>query len=69
MKKPLGCLSRSGFVAALLALVLLVGAGLVWGGLLFSPGSLSAQTSGEHLGGVRTHAETGGRCSSCHVAF
>ena len=69
MNKPLGCLSRSGLLAALLALVLLAGAGLIWGGLLFNPGPLNAQGSGQTLGGVRSHAETGGRCSACHPAF
>ena len=68
MNKPMGCLSRSGLAAALLALVLLAGARLVWGGRLFSPGPLSAQAGGESLGGVRSHADTGGRCSACHVA-
>ena len=57
MNKPLGCLSRSGLLAALLALVLLAGAGLIWGGWLFSPGPLNAQGSGETRGGVRSHAE------------
>jgi hypothetical protein len=69
MNKPLGCLSRSGLLAALLALVLLAGAGLIWGGLLFNPGPLNAQGSGQTPGGVRSHAETGGRCSACHPAF
>ena len=69
MNKPLGCLSRSGLLAALLALVLLAGAGLVWGGLPFSPGPLNAQGSGQTLGGVRAHAETGSRCSACHAPF
>jgi hypothetical protein len=68
MKKPLGCLSRSGLLTALLVLVLLVTVGLVWGGLLFSPGPLNAQAGEEPLGGVHSHAETGGRCSACHVA-
>ena len=69
MRKPLGCLSRSGLFAAFLALVVLAGAGLIWGGLLFSPGPLNAQGSGQTLGGVRSHAETGGRCSACHAPF
>ena len=68
MNKPIGCLSRSGLAAALLALVVLVGVGLVWGGRLFSPGPLNSEAGGEPLGGVRSHAETGGRCSACHAA-
>jgi hypothetical protein len=69
MNKPLGCLSRSGLVAVVLALALLATAGLIWGGRPFSPGPLSAQGGAELLGGVRSHAETGGRCSACHTAF
>jgi len=69
MKKPLGCLTRSGLLAALLVLVLLAGVGLVWGGLPFSPGPLNAQGGVESLGGVQSHADIGGRCSACHVAF
>jgi len=68
VNKPIGCLSRSGLAAALLALVVLVGVGLVWGGRLFSPGPLNSEAGGEPLGGVRSHAETGGRCSACHAA-
>ena len=69
MSKPLGCLTRSSLFAALLVLVLLAMMGLVWGGLPFSPGPLSAQTGGESLGGVQSHNEVGRRCSACHVAF
>ena len=36
------------------------------GPTLFSPGSLSAKTSGRTLGGVTSHAQTGGACSACH---
>ena len=68
MSKPLGCLSRSGMVTALLVLIVMVAVWLIWGGSLFSPGPLNAQAGVEPLGGVYSHAETGGRCSACHVA-
>ncbi len=34
---------------------------------MFSPGLLNAQSSEQARGGVRSHADTGGRCSACHV--
>lgn len=68
MNRPIGCLSRSGLAAALVTLIVLAGAGLVWGGRPFSPGPLNAQAGSQPAGGVRSHAETGGRCSACHAA-
>jgi hypothetical protein len=68
MNKPLGCLSRSGLFTALLVLIVTAAVGLIWGGSLFSPGPLNAQAAEAPLGGVYSHAETGGRCSACHVA-
>jgi hypothetical protein len=69
MIRRLGCLSTSGIVAALSTLVVLVAAMLIVGGRLFSPGLLNAQAGDTPLGGVRSHAETGGHCSACHIAF
>jgi hypothetical protein len=68
MNKPLGCLSRSGIVAALLTWLLLLAVGLVWRGALFSPGPLNAQPPGVPPGGVRSHAELSQQCSACHPA-
>lgn len=68
MKRRLGCLTPGGIVTALLTLAV-VGALLVLqGGRLFSPGALNARASGRVLGGVSSHAETGGGCSACHAA-
>ncbi len=67
MKKPLGCLSTGGIIAGLLTLLLVAGVVLVWGGRLFSPGPLNAQVGGS-LGGVQSHAATGGDCAACHTA-
>ena len=53
--------------AALIAASVLAGAGLLWGGRLFSPGPLNAEEGGADVGGVRSHAETGGRCSACQT--
>ncbi|MBV6399725.1 MAG: hypothetical protein CNIPEHKO_00002 [Anaerolineales bacterium] len=63
----LGCLSGSGIIAAILTTFLIVGYVYARGGLLYSPGELNAQR-GEMLGGVTSHAETGGDCQTCHTA-
>ena len=67
-KKPYGCLTASGLIAALLTAVIVIGVGLVRGGALFSPGPLNAQ-AGQPLGGVTSHADLSGKCSACHAAF
>ena len=68
MRRRLGCLSRSGIVAALVILAVLAVLGLLLGGRPFSPGPLNDQAGDLALGGVRSHAETGGRCAACHPA-
>ena len=65
----IGCLSGTGIITALLTLLIITGVGLARGGVLFSPGELSAVQKDQPLGGVFTHAETGGRCAACHPAF
>jgi len=64
----IGCLSGTGIIAALLTLLIITGVGLARGGVLFSPGDLNAAQKDQALGGVATHAETGGRCAACHPA-
>ena len=43
----------------------------VWTGFagpeMFSPGPLSAETTGHTLGGMTSHAQTGGACDVCHT--
>jgi hypothetical protein len=68
MKKPLGCLSPGGLIAGLLTVGVVLGAMLLWGGQLFSPGALNAQAGTAPLGGVQSHAEISGRCAACHTA-
>ncbi len=63
----LGCFTTTGIIAALVTMVVIAGAAFTQGGVLYSPGPLNAQ-SGETLGGVTSHAETGGECKACHVA-
>ena len=66
--RRLGCISGAGIIAVLVTLLLTTGFVFVRGGSLFSPGPLNAQASGEALGGIRSHAEAGGRCAACHTA-
>jgi hypothetical protein len=66
VKKRLGCLTPGGIAAALLTLAVAGTLLLLRGGTIFSPGALNAQAGGQVLGGVASHAETGGRCAACH---
>jgi hypothetical protein len=63
----LGCLTGTGIIAALIATFAIVGYGLASGGQMFSPGALNA-IFGQPLGGVTSHADIAGACSTCHVA-
>jgi hypothetical protein len=63
----LGCFTFSGVLTALITGLVIAGAAFARGGLMYSPGPLNAQ-AGEMLGGVTSHAETGGRCETCHSA-
>jgi hypothetical protein len=67
-KSRLGCLTRSGLIIAVLAILVLSAVLILWGGVLFTPGPLNAQ-SGKPLGGVSSHAAIGSRCSTCHAPF
>jgi hypothetical protein len=68
MKNRFGCFTGTGLIAALVTFLLVGGIALARGGILFSPGALNAQ-AGTPLGGVISHADTGGKCGSCHTAF
>lgn len=63
----LGCLTPSGIIAALLTAFVIAGVAFAQGGMLYSPGPLNAQGD-ETLGGVTSHADTGGDCKACHSA-
>ncbi|MCC6298192.1 MAG: hypothetical protein IT314_02760 [Anaerolineales bacterium] len=65
--KRLGCLSGSGIITAIVTILVIAGYVYARGGLLYNPGPLNAQR-GEALGGVTSHAETGGNCEACHTA-
>lgn len=68
-KKPLGCLTSSGLIATVLTLAAVTMAALASGNSIFSPGSLSAQSSGTPIGGVNSHAELAETCDACHAPF
>lgn len=52
------------------ALILTVGALLLTGGRMFSPGGLNVENhSGQAIGGVSSHAELADNCSACHAPF
>jgi len=64
----LGCLSGMGIVAALITIFVIAGYAYARGGVMYSPGPLNAQNGEETLGGVTSHAGTGGNCKACHTA-
>jgi hypothetical protein len=62
-----GCLTGTGILAALITALAIAGYAFARGGSMYSPGPLS--THGDRtLGGVTSHAETGGDCNACHTA-
>ena len=65
--KRLGCLTGTGILAALVTAFVIAGFAYARGGLMYNPGPLNAQGD-ELLGGVRSHAATGGDCEACHTA-
>ena len=66
-RNRLGCLSSTGIVAALVTALVIAGYASARGGLMYNPGPLSAPGD-QTLGGVTSHAATGGECKACHTA-
>jgi hypothetical protein len=66
--QPLGCITTSGIVSAVLTALIVAGFAFFKGGMLFNPGALNAQT-GAALGGASSHAEISTQCNLCHVPF
>ncbi len=67
-KQPLGCITATGILTALVTALVIAGIWLTQGGGIFSPGLLSDQRGPTSLGGVYTHAETEDKCAACHTA-
>ncbi|MGZ8776240.1 MAG: cytochrome c3 family protein, partial [Mycobacterium sp.] len=72
--RPLGCLTFSALLFAVLAALAVGAAMIATGNSLFSPGGLSAVTRSDggqpvSLGGVTSHAQLGSRCDACHTAI
>jgi hypothetical protein len=66
-RNRLGCLSGTGLIAVVITALSIAVYAYARGGLMYNPGPLS--THGDQtLGGVSSHAETGGKCKACHVA-
>ncbi|MCC6567913.1 MAG: cytochrome c3 family protein [Anaerolineales bacterium] len=65
--RRLGCFSGTSIFVAIVTALVIAGYAYARGGLLYNPGPLNAQR-GEMLGGVTSHAETGGDCKTCHTA-
>jgi hypothetical protein len=63
----LGCFTSYGILSTLVTVFAITGIAFTRGGLMYNPGPLNAQ-SGRMLGGVTSHAETGGECEVCHSA-
>ena len=63
----LGCLSSTGILATFITTLVIVGYAYARGGSMYNPGPLNGQ-QGQALGGVTSHAETGGECETCHTA-
>jgi len=66
-RNKLGCFTVTGGISAIITILVIAGGAYARGGLLYNPGPLNAQ-SGQMLGGVSSHAETGGQCETCHSA-
>ncbi|MEJ2561169.1 MAG: cytochrome c3 family protein [Anaerolineales bacterium] len=69
MKRILGILTRKEALAALLPSAAILGASIISGGAMFSPGDLNDSESNLPKGGVRSHADLERECAACHVPF
>ena len=67
MRRPLGCMTFSALVAAVLVVVAIVVVAAATGNGIFSPGALSGVARGAPIEGVSSHAELQARCDACHA--
>ena len=69
MNRPLGCLTTTGIIAAILTAALVAIATLASGQAIFSPGELNAERGSTPIHGVYAHADLGRDCAACHTSF
>ncbi len=67
MRRPLGCMTFSALVAAVLVAIVIAAAAAVTGNGIFSPGALSGVARGGPIEGVSSHAQLEARCDACHA--
>ena len=69
MNRPLGCLTTSGILAAVITAALVALAAGASGQAIFSPGELNAQAGSASIGGIIAHSELERECAACHAPF
>lgn len=67
--RPLGCLSGTALVAALLAVAGVAAAAAASGNGIFSPGPLNAEAGPSPHGDIRRHADLARQCDRCHPSL
>lgn len=67
--RPLGCLTGTAIITAVLAGAFVLAAAVATGNGIFSPGPLSAERDSGPLGGVASHVDLEARCEACHPAI
>jgi hypothetical protein len=68
-QRKLGCFTTGGVITLIIVLMVVGGSYAFYGGKMFSPGVLTANSSGILLGGVSSHADLEEQCAACHPAF
>jgi len=69
MNRPLGCLTGSALIAAILASLTILAAAAASGNAIFSPGELSTGSGEMAVSGVESHSDLGRECAACHPSF
>ena len=69
MNRPLGCLTGSGLIAAILASLTILAAAAASGNAIFSPGELNTQSGAAAIGRASSHGDLARQCAACHPAF
>lgn len=67
-KKRLGCITTGGLIALAITFVFVGVSYALTENQMFSPGDLSSQSSGQQMGGIKSHEDLENHCQSCHPA-